>query len=204
MSDTKFNINVRGFLKIFDPVNNLTFVDTDNAIHYENMSEALALSVGNKNSNFISEMHFGNGGTTVDPTGVITYLPTNTIGQNSDLYNQTYFKIVDDTNAANNDPLRNKITIAHVPGQIFTDVVISCLLDFGEPSGQSAFDNSQNLDNEFTFDEIGLKGFSTAGAGEGKLLTHAIFSPVQKSLNRLIQIDYTVRIQTLTSLSSQM
>jgi hypothetical protein len=29
-----------------------------------------------------------------------------------------------------------------------------------------------------------------------------IFHPVQKSLNRLIQVDYTVRIQTLTNLSS--
>jgi hypothetical protein len=29
-----------------------------------------------------------------------------------------------------------------------------------------------------------------------------IFHPIQKSLNRLIQIDYTIRIQTLTSLTT--
>ena len=48
------------------------------------------------------------------------------------------------------------------------------------------------------FDELGLKAYSPAGPGLGDLLTHVIFHPVQKSLNRLIQIDYTVRIQSLT------
>jgi hypothetical protein len=84
--------------------------------------------------------------------------------------------------------------------------VISCLLDYGEPIGQSAFDNSTTLDDTYTFDELGLKARSTDGTSglitTGKLLTHVVFHPVQKSLNRLIQIDYTVRIQTLTNLSS--
>jgi hypothetical protein len=166
------------------------------------MSEAIATSLSNKGTNFITEMHFGNGGTTVDPTGVITYLPTNTNVQNADLYSPQYFKIVDDTNAANGDPLRNKIVITHVPGQIYSDIIISCLLDYGEPNGQAVFDNSQDLNGQFVFDELGLKGFNASGEGLGKLLTHVIFSPVQKSLNRLIQIDYTVRIQTLTNLST--
>jgi hypothetical protein len=45
------------------------------------------------------------------------------------------------------------------------------------------------------FDELGLRSFSPDGSG--KLITHVIFHPVQKSLNRLIQIDYTVRVQSL-------
>jgi hypothetical protein len=196
------NLDIKGFLKVYDPETMEVFVDKTNAIHYENMSEAIALSLGNKGSNFIYEMHFGNGGTTVDPTGVITYLPTNTSVQNADLYSPQYYKIVDDTASANGDPLRNKITVNHTPALIYTDILVSCLLDYGEPRGQAVFDNSQDLNGQFVFDELGLKGYSTDGEGLGKLLTHVIFSPVQKSLNRLIQIDYTVRIQTLTNLST--
>ena len=200
--DEKGGIYLQGHIKIFDPETQEIFVDKRNAIHYENMSEALALNVANKGYGFISEMHFGNGGTTVDPTGVITYLPTNTNVQNADLYSPQYYKIVDDTNAANSDPNRNKLSVIHTPGNVYTDIVISCLLDYGEPSGQAVFDNSQDLSGDFVFDELGLKGYSSNGEELGKLLTHVIFSPVQKSLNRLIQIDYTVRIQTLTNLTA--
>jgi hypothetical protein len=200
--DERGGIHIQGHIKIFDPETKEVFVDKRNAIHYENMSQALALSVANKGYGFITEMHFGNGGTTVDPTGVITYLPTNTNVQNADLYSPQYYKIVDDTNAANTDPTRNKITVTHTPGLIYSDIVVSCLLDYGEPSGQAVFDNSQDLNSDFVFDELGLKGYTADGEGLGKLLTHVIFSPVQKSLNRLIQIDYTVRIQTLTNLST--
>ena len=196
------NLSVKGFLKVFDPISNEVFVEKTNAIHYENMSESMANMLGNKSTGFIYQMWFGNGGTTVDPTGVITYLPTNTNVQNADLYNPTYSKIVDDTNAANIDPVHNKITINHTPGQIYTDILITCLLDYGEPSGQAVFDNSQDLNGQYVFDELGLKGYDLNTQTTGKLLTHVIFSPVQKSLNRLIQIDYTVRIQTLTNLST--
>jgi hypothetical protein len=151
-------------------------------------------------------MHFGNGGTSIDPTGIINYLPPNTNTSNSNLYNPTFAKIVDNTSALNADPTRNKIEIRHTPGRVYSDLVISCLLDYGEPSGQAAFDNSTTLEDTYTFDELGLKARSNDGtsglATTGKLLTHVVFHPVQKSLNRLIQIDYTVRIQTLTNLSS--
>ena len=53
-----------------------------------------------------------------------------------------------------------------------------------------------DLERDKLFDELGLKSYSSAG--DSLLLTHVIFHPVQKSLNRLIQIDYTVRIQSLS------
>jgi hypothetical protein len=199
-------INVQGHIKIFDPESGEVYVDKRNAIHYENISEAIAYTLANKGQNYIYEMHFGNGGTSVDPTGIINYLPPNVNTSNSNLYNPTFAKIVDNTSALNADPSRNKMEIRHVPGRVYTDIVISCLLDYGEPAGQAAFDNSTNLEDTYTFDELGLKARSTDGSAglttTGKLLTHVIFHPVQKSLNRLIQVDYTVRIQTLTNLSS--
>lgn len=189
---------VQGHIKIKDAITGEVFIDKDNAIHYENMSEALAQSLGNKSTGFITNMLFGNGATAVDSTGVITYLPPNTYGQNASLYNQTYSKIVDDTNVLNTDPLRNYIEIRHTPGLIYTDIFVTCLLDYAEPSGQQAFDNSATMQGTYVFDEIGLQSNS------GKLLTHVIFHPVQKALNRLIQIDYTIRVQTLTNLSSNL
>jgi len=204
--DEQSGIHVQGHIKIFDPESGDVYVDKRNAIHYENISEAIAYCLANKGQSYIYEMHFGNGGTSIDPTGIINYLPTNTNTGNANLYNPTYAKIVDDTSALNSDSTRNKIEIRHTPGRVYSDLVISCLLDFGEPSGQSAFDNSTTLEDTYTFDELGLKARSTDGSSglttTGKLLTHVIFHPVQKSLNRQIQIDYTVRIQTLTNLSS--
>jgi hypothetical protein len=204
--DEHSGLHVEGHIKIFDPESGEVFVNKRNAIHYENISEAIAYCLANKGQSYIYEMHFGNGGTSIDPTGIINYLPANTNTSNSNLYNPTFAKIVDDTSTLNSDPLRNKIEIRHTPGRVYTDIVISCSLDYGEPTGQSAFDNSTTLEDTYTFDELGLKARSTDGTSglttTGKLLTHVIFHPVQKSLNRLIQIDYTVRIQTLTNLSS--
>ena len=204
--DEMSGIYVRGHIKIFDPVSGEVYINKNNAIHYENISNALANNLANKQQNFIYEMRFGNGGSSVDPTGVITYLPPNTTGQNSNLYSPTYSKVVDDTAAANLNPAQNYIQVRHVPGQVYTDILVSCLLDYGEPLGQSAFDNSQTLTDTFTCDELGLFGRSTDGSSGlttiGPMLTHVVFHPVQKSLNRLIQVDYTVRIQTLTNLSA--
>ena len=83
-------VMMEGHIRIFDPETGEDYVNKRNAIHYENMSEALALSVANKTTGFVHEMAFGNGGTSVDPTGVITYLPANSSGANANLYNQTY------------------------------------------------------------------------------------------------------------------
>ena len=192
---------IEGFLKVYDPKSKEVFVDKKNAIHYENISICMANTLTNNSTGFIYSMAFGNGGSAVDPTGVITYLPPNVTGQNADLYNETYAKVVDDNSAANLDPANNYMTVIHTAGKVYTDILVTCLLDYGEPTGQQAFDNSTNFNGEYVFDELGLKSWAGSDS-ELRLITHVIFHPVQKSLNRQIQIEYTLRIQTLTNLSA--
>jgi len=203
MSVITLSYKIEGFLKIYDPNDGEIFVDKKNAINYENMSEAIADTLSSRGYGEIYEMAFGNGGASVSDTGVITYLPPNVTGQNAALYNQTYAKIVDDTSVFNLDPTRNKMTVTHTTGKYYTDILVQCLLDYGEPAGQAAFDNSTQTNSSYIFDELGLLanyGTDSSGSIITRLLTHVIFHPVQKSLNRQIQIDYTVRIQSLTNL----
>jgi len=192
---------IEGFVKILDPNSGEVLVDKKNAIHYENISIAMAQTLSNRDLGYIYLMAFGNGGSSVDPTGVITYLPPNTTGQNADLYNQTYQKEVDDNSAADTDPENNKMTVLHTSGNLYTDILVSCLLDYGEPPTQQAFDNSTNFNGEYVFDELGLKSWN-GSTDNLRLITHVIFHPVQKSLNRQIQIDYTLRIQTLSNINA--
>ncbi len=185
-----------GHIKIFDPNTKEVFIDKRNAIHYENMSVAMVQSLSNQGQGTVYQMAFGSGGTIVDPTGLITYLTPNTIGVNSSLYNQTYVKVVDQNAIENADPARNLMQVRHISGATYSDILISCLLDYGEPLEQQAFDNSVDMNGNFVFDELGLISYNPSGTG--KLLTHVVFHPVQKSLNRLLQIDYTIRVQSLT------
>lgn len=204
------HLEVIGFLKVYDPNTKEVFLDKKNAIHYENMSYALANTICNRGIGTIYQMAFGNGGSNVSSTGVITYLPPNAVGQNSSLYNQTYKKIVDDTLISNTAPVSNKMLISHDTGKYYTDVIIQCLLDYEDPitdpeiaGGQEAFDNGTTINSEYVFDEIGIlanDGIDEQGNIVTRLLTHVIFHPIQKSLNRQLQIDYVIRIQALTNM----
>jgi hypothetical protein len=153
-------------------------------------------------------MHFGNGGTVIDSTGAVSYRPPNVNGQGEQLYNATFFKVVDENDLVNNtNPTLNKMNVSHVNGLNYTDVVITCTIDYAEPilsdatfnlAGleQDPLDNSTSMEGSFVFDELGLK---VKGLGpdlnNGLLITHVIFHPVQKSANRLLQVIYTLRIR---------
>lgn len=184
---------IEGHVLVRDPATGEVLVDRKNSVHYENMSEAIALSLTNRSTGSIHEMVFGNGASQVSAIGAITYFPPNVTSQDARLYHETYYKIINDLSPLNPDPERNRLRVHHTRNNTYTDVVAYCLLDYAEPSGQEAFDDATNLDGQFVFDEIGLRAFNTV-PGSGKLLTHVVFHPVQKSLNRQIEIVYTLRI----------
>ena len=54
--------SIQGFLKIYDPKSGEVFVDKKNAIHYENISIAMAQTLSNRDLGWIYLMAFGNGG----------------------------------------------------------------------------------------------------------------------------------------------
>lgn len=191
-------LNIEGHIKIWDPESDTIYVNKRNAIHYEHFTLSLGELISYGNIGFIKSLCFGNGGTIIDPTGIITYLTPNAFGTNAELYRQTYEKVVNTSLTTNTDPTRNYIEVRHNTGLRYTDVLVTCLLDYGEPDGQAAYDSIQNPKSDFVFDEIGLRSHSTTGTG--RLLTHVIFHPVQKSANRLIQIDYTIRIMAASGL----
>lgn len=163
-----------------------------NAAHYENFSFAVALALSDNILGTIQELHFGNGGALLNGDGTITYNPPNIIGQDAQLYNPTYYKIINDRNPLNTDPINNNIKVYHENGKLYSDIVINCLLDNNEPNGQNAFDNATDFEGDFVFSEIGLKTYSQNG--NNRLITHAMFSPFEKSLNRAIEIQYSLRI----------
>lgn len=180
---------IKGHVKIYDKDTKEILLDKYNAIHFENISLALARSIANKELGPIERMFFGNGGATVNSLEEVTYLPENTIGISADLYNPTYSKIVDDNNPNNPDPDNNRMQIGHIGGNLYSDLLVICTLNLGEPSDQDVFDQAGSLNDDYVFDEIGLKDYA------GNLLTHIIFSPIQKSSNRSYVIEYTIRFE---------
>jgi hypothetical protein len=184
------NSRMVGHVLIRDAETHDIILDKMNAIHYENMSQALAQALAHRDAGYIYEMALGNGASTVSGVGAITYFPPNTVGAGAQLYNRTFSKIVDDESVAmpSGEREKNKLTVQHSVGTTYADIVVTCTLNYNEPSGQEAFDDANSMEGDFVFDELGLV------SKDGKLLTHVIFHPIQKSLNRVIEIVYTLRI----------
>ena len=184
-------IGVEGHITIWDPENGEVLVRRRNAINFENMSIAIANLLANESgatSTYgIATMRFGNGGTLIDGLGAVTYKSTNTNVTSGALYNQTHSQSVDEVVSGSAD---NGTEVLHTNGNLYSDVVVTCTLDYNQPAGQDTFDTSASMNGTYVFDELALY---TANLN---LLTHVIFHPVQKSANRRIQVLYTLRIRT--------
>jgi hypothetical protein len=180
---------------ITDPENVSIVVDKSNAIHPENMSQAIAYALANSQDSLgislgaISEMRFGNGGTVVLSTGRVTY-KTPRISSFGGLYSETYVKKINANVNAGVESEYNNVTTVHIPGQVYTDIVSLCTLGLGEPSDQNV-SSTTDMEGNYVFDELGLY----TNGDSGMALSHIIFHPVEKSANRILQIKYTVRVQ---------
>ncbi len=190
--DEKAQTKMTGHVLIRDPETGRVLLDKRNAIHYENMSLAIAYALAGNDDGLLFEMDFGNGGSAVSGTGAITYFPTNTTDPAATLYNPTFSKIIS-RNTPTPSTGNSYVEVKHLLGATYSDIIVTCTLEYNEPSGQEAFDDSTNTEGEFVFDELGLKTY--AANGEGMLVTHVIFNPIQKALNRLIEVVYTLRVQ---------
>lgn len=161
---------------------------THNDIHPENMSYLLASAIMCEQNNQLYTMGFGNGGSQTDNIGRTIILPPNTIGRNISLYNMTYSKNIANGNASNIDSENNNITLEHIVGNNYTDVVVRCTLNRFEPSGQEVLDTNTPESDQYVFDEIALIDKL------GNMVCHTCFNPIQKTSNRVIVVVYRVRI----------
>ena len=202
----KANVEIEGFVKVWDPVSGEIIQQGHNAINKEAMSYVLASLMKGPQGPYLYEMHFGNGGAIVDETGNITYRDVEINledGLSAALYNPTYFKVIDSTDALNDDITKNSVEISHTQGLYYTDVVVTCTLapeqpdagDYGNLVAVTQDEIDQGtLTGNFVFNEIGLKAKGDE-LNTGYLVSHIIFHPVQKSANRTIQVVYTLRIR---------
>ena len=189
------SMNVEGHVLIKDKNTGEVLRDVYNAVHFGNLASVIAQALAGNDFSHIKFMAFGSGGTSIDPSGQVLYKSPNTgliQDPTANLYSRTFSKDVSVSTTENQ--------VIAVPGTVnFADIVVTATLDFGEPAGQLPVDNSTNtegVDDTYVFDEIGL--FSSGGAitdSEARMLTHVVFHPVQKALNRVIEVVYTLRIQ---------
>jgi hypothetical protein len=190
MIKKKFNVDVHGHVKMAWKDTGEVIVDKDNAIHPQNMATVISRGLAHQTNSWIYEMALGNGGTHIDASLNIVYLPPNTTGVTATLYNQTYSQIVDGQNAS--VATGDSVVASPSPAPAITSIVtVTMELSPDEPSGQATSDDiTTNPDSTYTFDELGLLSQDTPPL----LLSHLIFSPVEKTSNRSILITYTLTI----------
>jgi hypothetical protein len=200
------NYTVVGLVKIRDKETGEVLRDVTNAIHFGNLASSIAQALSGLENGHIRYMAFGNGGTRISQNGEILYREPQVSlfrDPSSSLYNETYKKEI------NQSPGNTVVPI--IGSSNFTDIKTTVTLDFIETGlVQDSIDRAANVEIEgntstangsAVFDEIalytgpaGIVG-SLTNSSDVLMITHVIFHPIQKSANRILEIDYTIRIQ---------
>ena len=186
--------SIDGHVLIKDYDTGQVLLDKHNAINFINISLAIASLLGGEDdedtgtSFEISKMHFGNGGSAIDGTGNITYKTPNTDSEDGVLYSHTAIKSVADVDAD------NKIDVVKYSGEVYSDIVVTCTLDYDEPHSTQKVtlnqihrptDDGTSMNGAPMFDELGLVTTLT-------LLS--TLNAIEKSANRKIR-DLPLRIR---------
>ena len=186
-------MHFKGDIDFFDGETGELLSQAHNAIHYGNLANIVALALNNAQGSYIHYMAFGNGGTSVDTSGRVLYRTPRVsegLESSADLYNRTYEKVISFQTVTDN--------IQVIPGISYSDIKITCTLTKNEPADQDLFDTSVTNEEKYVFNELALFSYPSdpsQGISTSKMMTHAIFHPVQKALNRSIRVVYTIRIQ---------
>jgi hypothetical protein len=185
------HLSFSGHVLISDADTGEVLLDKFNAINFENMAIAIANLLGNQtNQNgldyYITKIRFGRGGTMIDANGNITYKQPNTSGPGQSLYEQGFGS----SGTTIFEKAVASFEVTGESGQTFRDLTSIVTLDYNEPSTAQPSDDASDFDDpeNYVFDELALVG------DNDELLTHLIFHPIQKSLNRKLEIRYTLRI----------
>lgn len=185
MNKDFISINLAGRVLIKDALTGETILNKSNAVHPQNMALAIARSMSRDANGSIYLLGFGNGGTYINSGGQIVYNTPNTIGA-ATLYNQTYNVQVDEQSVGT--PVTNSVLSSAAPSPSISSIItVTAQLNASVPSGQAVGDNiTTNPNAPYMFDEVGL--FTQ----DNLLLSHLIFSPIEKTANRAFLITYTL------------
>jgi hypothetical protein len=187
MTTTNIQVRALGSVKITDLETGEIVLEKTNAIHPQNLAAVIARGLAGEDNSEVFYLALGNGGTFYNSSQQLIYRPPSIVGA-STLYNQTYQVQVDEDDAGTPTTNSTAASAAAAPS-ISSIVTVVALLAPNEPSGQAVSDNlTTNPDANFVFDEMGLK------SKDGLLLSHLIFSPLEKTANRAFLITYSLTV----------
>lgn len=197
--------NVSGHVLIKDRSTGEVLRDEYNAIHPKNMATVIARGLSNAANGTVFKMKLGNQGTFINTSQQIEFRSPITVGDNANLYNQTWVEIVDDGDVSVSSG--NSVTFTNIPSSSNTRVIVTAVISSYEAADNASDTNpvggTTNPESRYFFDELGLftKGTGAEASGAvsspttGELmLSHLIFSPIEHTGNRELVIVYTLTI----------